>query len=165
MSLQPLKQWICDHCGEVIESAEQGCVEWLVDAKEERYNNYGFKIVHHAAYSPRKPQGNCYHYQKTEVHILWCDASLTDFTGERGIIQLLMLIDIGPYRDKEYRGPLAKNFREWTELVRRLMIPYYEEARFCMSRADADGFFDGANEIYIYLPDTLKEIIKLYSHA
>lgn len=161
MTLQPLKQWICDRCGGVVESKE-GWVEWLNNAEEERHSNYGFKIVHQASYSPRKPRGNCYHYEKTEAHVLRCDTYLTDFIGERGIVQLLMFIDMGPYRDKAYRGPLAKDLREWAELVRRLTIPYYEEARFYMSRANADGFFDGANEISLYLPETLKEIIRRY---
>lgn len=166
MKLKPLQQWICDACGEVIESPEQGWIEWLTDTTElnskNQFYHHGFKIVHHAAYSPRKPHGTCYHYDHTPPHELKADTYLTEFLGYSGIINLLFLIEAGPYREKHYKGPHIKDFREWTELVRRLTIPHYEEARFYMKRADSDGFFEGASEIWIYLPKTLRQVIKRY---
>ena len=54
--LEPLQQYICDYCGELINSTEEGYVEWLSERNEEtgRYEYHGFKIVHHKPYSPNK---------------------------------------------------------------------------------------------------------------
>jgi hypothetical protein len=43
-----------------------------------------------------------------------------------------------------------------------VQLPYYEEARFYWNDARRDGYFTGANEVWIYLPSTLKELIQLY---
>jgi hypothetical protein len=53
MKLKTLQQWICDTCGEIIADPSQGYVEWLTG--EDRLA-HGYRIVHHAPYSPiRKP--------------------------------------------------------------------------------------------------------------
>ncbi|MDH5468489.1 MAG: hypothetical protein OEY25_13820, partial [Candidatus Aminicenantes bacterium] len=45
--LEPLKQWICDSCGQVIKTPEDGYVEWLVESEETSFSfQYGFKIIH-----------------------------------------------------------------------------------------------------------------------
>ena len=49
--------------------------------------------------------------------------------------------------------------------MRRLTIPYYEEARLYWSRAEADGFFDGANEVWLYMPHNLEALIERYRDA
>ncbi|MFZ0772879.1 MAG: hypothetical protein WCA49_24205 [Candidatus Sulfotelmatobacter sp.] len=56
-------------------------------------------------------------------------------------------------------APDVHDLREWTVFFRRLHLPYYEEVRQCTQglREERDG---GANEIYLYLPDTLKQIIE-----
>ena len=43
MKLIPLKQWICDTCGEIINSPEQGYFQFNVTDKKIDY----FIIVHH----------------------------------------------------------------------------------------------------------------------
>jgi hypothetical protein len=88
--------------------------------------------------------------------------------GEQGLSFLLALIDPGPYRDISYQGPKIRDIREWVELTRRLMLPYYEdyeEARIYMDRADTDGFFDGYPARLIYFPETLQLVIVKYSSA
>lgn len=163
MKLKPLEQWICDGCGEIIDSPEHGMVEWLSRSSAipsgPPFRVKGFRVVHVAAYSPRWPNGSCYKY---EGNAGGQDNHLVYFTGEEGMARLLRFVDIGPYHEEEYKGPMAENLREWAELVRRLTIRYYEEARLYWHKALEDGFFDGANEIYIYLPDTLKRIIADY---
>ena len=58
--LKPLQQWLCDECGEVIEEPAHGYLEWLQD---DSHKAYGFRIVHHAPRSPRRPSGgDCYRY-------------------------------------------------------------------------------------------------------
>ena len=48
------------------------------------------------------------------------------------------------------------------ELVRRLTIPHYEEARLYWDKAKQNGFFEGANEIWVYLPNNLRDLIQEY---
>lgn len=56
----------------------------------------------------------------------------------------------------------VRDVREFVEFARRLTIPHYEEARKYWSSANSDGFFYGGNEIWIYLPQTLKSLIERY---
>jgi hypothetical protein len=59
--LKPLQQFVCDTCGELIQSVDQGYVEWLWDDKGG--NARDFHIVHHALYSPLKPDLGCYQHR------------------------------------------------------------------------------------------------------
>ena len=164
MKLQPLKQWICDRCGEVIKEPGHGWLEWLSENREEQYLHHGFKIVHYKPYSPRKPEGSCSFYDSPPQEQLKMDLPLSELIGLNGMVILLTFIDTGPFREEPFYGPHVKDLREWTELVRRLMLPYYEEARLYMRQANNQGFFDGSNEILIYMPLTLKKIIERYGH-
>lgn len=76
---------------------------------------------------------------------------------------LLHFIDIGPYHAPNYDGVSFENGREFTELFRRVQLPYYEEARRHWDKAKRDGFFDGSNEMWIYQPDVLKDVVKRYT--
>lgn len=156
MKLKPLEQWICDECGELIASPGDGYVEWI---SERLGDAHGFRIVHHAPRSPLRPDGNCYQYTGMPGRK---DLPLTYFVGEEGIILLLSLVDPGEHCLKEYHGSLVTDLRGWTDLFRRLHVPYYEEARQYWARAEADGFFGDRNEVSIYLPSTLKELIEQY---
>lgn len=73
-----------------------------------------------------------------------------------------MFLDPGSRHTPEYLGPKLRDLREWVELYRRLHIPYYEEAREYWDRADERGYFDGANELWTYLPDNLKRLIEQF---
>ncbi len=159
MKLKPLTQFICDHCGGVINKPEEGWFEWISEASEQGRITYGYKIVHHALYSPRREQGgNCYYYDhnpksgSTHLHHLL----------EPGLVRLLRYLDPGAYIEPDYNGPGIKDMREYVEILRRVMIPYYEEARLYWNEAEADGDFQGANEISLYTPDRLKRIIETY---
>ncbi len=69
MGLEPLRQFVCDKCGEVIETVEDGWLEW--------FDNYetpaqGFRIVHSG--------GPCYYPDSADVS----DNHLVYFTGPDG---------------------------------------------------------------------------------
>jgi hypothetical protein len=149
--LEPLRQWICDTCGEIIQSPEQGYVEWM----ETNDKRHGFRIVHHASHSPRKGIGGDCYYGIVERG---GDGSLTDFVGARGLLELTSWIDVGEWHDSKYSEPEV-DLREWTTLFRRLHAPYYEEARHCTQEL-RDELDCGADQIYLYLPDTLKRIVE-----
>jgi hypothetical protein len=127
---------------------------------DEGKKDYDFHIVHHPSSSPRGIVGRPGHegcYTSNELSL-----ALTDFLGGEGLAQLLTFLDVGPHHMPDYRGPEVANLREYVEFFKRLHLPYYEEARRYWQRAEQDGFFDEANELWIYLPDTLKRLIELY---
>lgn len=63
--------------------------------------------------------------------------------------------------------PVANGLQiaEFTEVLRRLTIPHYEEARLYFKQAAQDGFFDEVNEIALYSQDTLSFIIHKYKKS
>lgn len=155
--MEPLKQWICDECGDIINKADEGYLEWTHDENDLRYR---FRIVHHKLYSPNGPEGSCY-YNNGDYHPR-LDLELSRFVGTGGIIKMLSFIDVGQYHKPEYGGHRVKDLREWVEIFRRMQLPYYEEARFFWTDAEGNGEFDGINEMLIYSPDTLKDIVEEY---
>ena len=151
MKLKPMKQWICDVCGEIIERPEDGYVQFH---RNEHGQYDDFIIVHHRPASPRKNlQNACYKYSS--------DSDLESFLGDHGKVELLSLLDPGVYHLKQYRQMVA-DIRKWNDFFMRLQLPYYEEARKYWSRASIDGYFADSNEIYIYLPENLKRMIQHY---
>ncbi len=162
--LKPLEQFFCDKCGGIIEKPEHGWVEWESKIEGNSLKQWGFKIVHHSSFSPimdkQKRDGGCYHYQNS-LHR--SDLHLDCFLGNYSMPELLSFLDIGPYHNPVYDGPNVFNMREFVEFARRLTIPFYEEARKYWSIALADGYFADANEIWIYLPENLKQLIEKYS--
>lgn len=149
--LPPLRQWICDECGEVIEEPSHGYVEW--DEREGTGVGFGFRIVHHNLHSPLKPDRNCYRYQAgSHLH-------LEHFLGADGILRLLALVDPGEFHIPDFDGPYVENIREWVTFFRRLHVPYFEEARLYLSRAAASGEVGGVNEVALYQADTMERIV------
>lgn len=162
--LLPLKQFICDRCGYVIEKPEDGWIEWLHEKDEatQSYKNHGFKIVHHSSASPINDDGKrygCYHYNNNSNR---SDSHLSYFLGENSLVHLYSNLDPGEAFVTSDKLPLVTNMREYVEIMRRLSIPFYEEARSYWSEAKNDGYFQGANELWTYLPRTLKALIEQY---
>lgn len=155
--MKPLEEWVCDTCGKTIEEVDQGWVEWLS-------NDAGyaadFRICHKSASSPLP--GSCQrHLENPGIQ----DLSLDDFVGPKGLVTMLSFVDPGATFEPEYPGHRVRDLREWTELFRRLHLPYYEEARLHWDAAVDDGYFSGANEVWMYLPETLKDLIEEYESA
>ena len=114
--LQTLKQFYCDACGRLITHPEHAWVEWLHTdnplTKEMEFHSY--KLVHHIEGSPFTDLDGCYHYKyRTNSNIChW-----QDFTNDYILY------------------PQARDIREYTEIMRRLTVPYYEEARYYIQQA------------------------------
>jgi hypothetical protein len=157
--LKPLENWFCDSCNQVIADPGDGWVEWFVD---DAGKNFGFKILHTGVASPLCRAG-CYYYAH-DRHTR--EGFLIDFLGVRGLVQLYRFLDVGPYHSRNYKAPdiPINEIRSFVEFWRRLTIPFYEEARLYWDVADGDGFFDGMNEILMYLPETCEHIVKKYAH-
>ena len=155
-----LKQWICDACGEIIETPEDGYVVWKwLDKNTERAaveGRFEYKILHK---NYADEQGIHHGCDKDKSYTK--SAALSVFLGVDGLVKLLSMIDAGPMHMPVYREQIT-NIRDFLEFFRRVQLPYYEEARSLWSIAYDDGFFDGVNEVWIYLPSSLKDLIKKY---
>lgn len=149
--LVPLKQWICDCCGELIEKPEDGYVEWQEGKKK-------FRIIHHRGSSPRRPDRDCFYSSELRGG----DTALPDLLGDEGRVRLTSWLDPGEEFTDNVRTSV-KSLREWVVLFRRLQVPLFEEARLYFDKAVADGRLDGANEVYFYLPEYgLKDMLEKY---
>ena len=106
--LEPLKQYLCDECGQVIEKPEDGWVEWLYDTipGTHEMHHHSYRIVHHQSRSPLRR--GCYAYTHHENR---CDNHL----------HYILAYDLLP--------PHARNIWEYVGFVRRLTVPHFEEAR------------------------------------
>jgi hypothetical protein len=140
--------WVCDKCGQLINSPKEGYVEWYED---ETGSDTGFKILHSARFSPFYPSGLCSFHFKTKKFMF--DYNLSDLIDADGLAFFLGYFQALKFKDK----------KELFEIIRRLHIPYYEEARLYWKKAIKDGFFDGADGAQPYLQSTLIELIKKYS--
>lgn len=144
-SLEPLEEFICDECGEIIENPEDGWVEWIVnyfDVEEKPYYEVSnFRIVHHSTSSPNK---SCYY---TDLY--------NDYEGNDSTEHLhRYLKDKGLSRSLGLMRDYAKGSIEYKtkddlvthlDLIRRVTIPYYEESRIYLENHYTD--FSGEGEI------------------
>jgi hypothetical protein len=147
MKLIPLKQWICDSCGGIIENPEDGWLEWY-DSKDEVLSN--FRIVHQGKSCTYKEQ------KLREQGILVAELSLERMIGGAGLAHWLFEIEL------EEKGKVKSKIGDLTELVeilRRLHVPYWEEARLYWDRAFRDGFHDGCD----FGKNSLMAIIEEYT--
>ena len=157
--LIPLEQFICDRCGEVIHSKKDGWIEWLRTGDPRRVHD--FRIVHHVTASPLKGREGCYHYNDSPNR---SDEHLDQFADASAVYNLLHWIDEGPHISEDFQGPYVADLREWSELSKRLLLPYYEEARIHIDQAIADDFLDDpGNPHYVYSVPVLKRIAERYS--
>lgn len=144
LKLIPKEQWICDNCGEVIKSSNQGWLEWY---KENGDNTTvkGFRIVHH--------DKKCM-YNDRELYLQGKstgDMHLDYFLGVDGLNVLLDFFDENRPEDNT----------ELTEIIRRLHVDYYEEAKMYHQLAIADNFVE-ADSRTLPLQSTSIDIIKEY---
>ena len=101
---------------------------------------------------------NTFGYKKPYQH-----QQIANFINdEYQMANILSFLDVGPYHCNTFSGSSINDIREYVELVRRLTIPYYEEARMYWQEALDDGYFTDANEIWIYGTKTLKHLIEEY---
>lgn len=105
---EPFVRWRCDECGQWIEDAEDGWVEW----RESEGALVDFRIVHRVSVSPRGGEQGCYGDD------IAGNMLLENTLDVDGLAWLLGVLD---------KFKVAQP--EFAELVRRLQVPFYEEAR------------------------------------
>jgi len=125
--------WNCDSCGQPIQEADHGWVEWIEFATGSPKHGTGrdLRLVHHV---PHSPSGASQINQKCEYAAdegLVHDVSLTSVQGPNGLMLLLTLLS---------DGVLPKE--EVLEMIKRVRIPGYENARLYFSAAISAGVFE-----------------------
>lgn len=137
MTIEATTQWICDECGEIIQCAKDGCVQWATYRdKDGRLRGRGLRIVHHYTASPLKDEHEhgCYldhHPEFTKDGGTLSDLSVESFLGPDGLTRLLSFLA----RDEIPAG-------EVVEIIKRIHIPGYEMARPYIERAVAEGMIE-----------------------
>jgi hypothetical protein len=141
----PLTNWYCDVCGEKIEDVSKGYVIWQSAGSK----NHGFKIIH---------QGKC------DIKSHPASAALKDFVGEKGLSYCLTFLSLGPVITNNGSEDHCdiQDFGEFTDFVRRVQVPYYEEARRLYSNSQLLEDLSDANEFYPYIPERMKAFIERY---
>ena len=162
--LIPLEQFVCDTCGQIINSPKEGWLEWIskYDKETGKRETHSFRIVHHYLASPLSSTDDvgCYQHNGQSGRK---DLHLDDFLEENHkMAYILKFLDMGSIHDPDFRGTELTDIRQYVETVRRLTIPYYEEARLYWDRAREDGYFESANEIWVYAVGNLKRLIETY---
>ncbi len=130
MKLQPLKQWICDSCGELIMKLEDGWWEYLHDTKTDLIS--GFRIVHH-----RK---SCMYDEEAlrRKNTIVGDMSLDHMVKSGAFGHMLHWLELSETKKLNEHFEIT----EFTEIMRRLYLPYWEEARLHWEHAYKEGFHD-----------------------
>jgi hypothetical protein len=135
--------WFCDVCGEQVTNPEEGFVSWRADQNNQAH---GFMIVHKIKCDDdhRQPAGQ----------------ALRDLLGPEGLTRLVSFLSVGPLQaDVDHPTcPSVANIDEFVDLIRRVQIPSYEEARRHFANAGVHHAMSGSNEYFPYLPKTLKQI-------
>ena len=139
--MKPLTQWRCDVCHEPIESAADGYVTWHTTEKDLR--EYGFKIIHK---------------MKCDDNEAPASAELQEFLGPDGLTYVLSHLSYGPLKQSTGTpaGPVDMN--EFVDFIRRVQVPFYEEARQRFSEQEVREDRYDWNE---YLPYMVAELEKL----
>lgn len=146
--LKPLKQWICDRCGQVIETPDDGYVIWKIDKNSMEFD---FKIIH---------RGKC----DTDNLKFPNSRALVDFLGVDGMTYLLSYLSVGPVTLNLGAKPSirVKNFDEFIDFIRRAQTPHYEEARKKFNNRELLDEFSGTGEVSPFEQISLKKILKEY---
>ena len=142
---QPLTVWYCDTCGGKIESIENAYVIWRSDGTPRE-----FKIIHKSVCDKKDHDSS---------------AALEDFLGPRGLSYCLTLLHAGPIIAN--LGGSASQPQpdpgEFVDFVRRVQVPFYEQARLSFNNPELLSDMSDWNEVAPYLPDALKNITLRYA--
>ena len=128
-------KWICDTCGDQIESVDDGWVQWLRirDEENDSFHSEGLELVHARQNSERERSCiyNSQHVFRAR-RATTADLSLRDFACPDGLMRLLSFISDDEFKDKE----------EVIEMIKRLFIPGYEQVRRHLDSAVSDYVFE-----------------------
>ena len=147
--LKPLKQWICDCCGNTIQYGD-GSIKWfksrpkenVIGIRESRFS--GFHIVHNS----KECIGTTHNVNDPFIESIH---TLQHFESTDAIGYLMILLE----------EKLCFDSQELLEIIKRLQIPFYEEGRMYLDIALKSGVRPKEGESK-YHKSYLENIIKKY---
>src|SRR6185369_11831815 len=123
--------WICDACGERIQRADEGWVEWISYAATDGGRRCrDLRLVHDCALDDASRSLGC-HLKEVDLNgaqEIVGGLPLCDFFGPDGLMYLLSFLSEGEF-------PV----HEVVEMIKRLHIPGYEIARGHLRTASSHG--------------------------
>ena len=138
--------WTCDSCGNPIVKLEDGWLEWLTAPDG---HCHGLRLVHHMEIG--RPQGlRCSYFEPKELARSGSaleDLPLNDFLGPDGLSDLITMM-------QEPRFATCGI----AEMVKRLHIPGYEEARHHGADAIAAGYLPPPSTAGNYSQQDIKAV-------
>ncbi len=146
--------WECDTCGKAIRQEEDGLVEWLgrtnFDKNKDKTEEYGLRLVHARPSSPKA--GGCQYdenkeYNEHEADLQ--DLGLEEYVGIDGLMNLLEMI-------AEKKLPTE----ELVEMIKRLHIPGYEQARNHFESAISKGIIELNSTPGFYSQEKIQEVVQ-----
>jgi hypothetical protein len=143
------QEWICDTCGLPIKESSDGRIEWL-EWNDNGCTGKGLRLVHHISASPRKDvvQYGCYTYATTYAQGL-NDQELSEFLGDDGLMLLL---------SKLTNRELPVD--EVVEMIKRLHISGYEQARLHFNKAVLEGAFEPSADQGYYSQQDIESVLE-----
>ncbi|MBB4127365.1 hypothetical protein GGR77_002679 [Xanthomonas translucens] len=145
--------WTCDQCGRPINSVEDGWVEWLQrQVTPEQWQSHSLRLVHFHTASPFHDAGGCQHNERAwfarDKSIIG-DLPLSSFLGPDGLMTLL-----------EFSSDRRFDFDVLIELIKRLHIPGYEQARNSFNSAISDGAFEPNTKPGFYSQSNIEDTLR-----
>jgi hypothetical protein len=135
------QSWFCDKCGEPVTTGDVGQVVWQVDPSSGLGSAY--EIIHKTCNVDNSRRG----YELDSV------------LGADGLSKLLAELSSGPF--KRQPGAMAVgDVDSYVDVLRRLHILQYEEARRRFGDSSVQDFYGAANEYMPYLQSELKAIAR-----
>jgi hypothetical protein len=145
--------WTCDACGKEIETIKAGWIEWIdFERKGDGPYGEGLRLVHHLPASPRKdkrPTGCQYNERELPEGKGLSDLPLQELVGPDGLMYFLMMI-----HDREVPT------REVLEMVKRLHIPGYEQARHWLKKAVNEGAYEPSRDVNFPLQSEINAVLE-----
>lgn len=140
----PLTIWYCDGCGKAIREMEQGVVGWRTNADLKYYR---FLVLH-------------------KIDCLTASGSdrwreLQAFPGIDGLSYVLGWLSQGPINQNLGREMYCSlvDLDEYADLMRRLYIPHYEEARRHFNDSRVREYHQNSDE---FTPYTVEQFMRLF---
>lgn len=144
--------WICDHCDDLIERAEDGIVEWIdmphVDVRQKRRR--GLRIVHRGDLR----NGTCVY--KKGAHPLRIDEAygfehLHQMMDQDGLMRLLIMLHEKQFEDSE----------QVYEVIKRIHIQGYEEARRHIAEAISSNMLEERGPMMYPFADEIEAVLRM----
>lgn len=140
---QPLTKWICDLCGKQIIDTLSGVVAWRTNPQ---LQYHAFKILH---------KGACLAGSGSDQF-----RELGAFPGIDGLSYVLGWLSQGPIARNQGRDMYCNvaDLDEYADLLRRLYIPHYEQARPYFNDQRVLQYHAQSDE---YSPYTVEQFMRL----